>query len=150
LKKDKKKLWGIPKGGGKKYENILETSIREFKEETGIEPKGPYIELGKVIHSSGKIVYAFAFEGEYDGKLNCTSFAKVRTNTGEMIEIPEVDEGEMFTKEESKQCINPAQFEFIERLELIFKERSKISDKSISERNISSIDNNVDNNVNNK
>ena len=112
--------WSIPKGEIKEDENYMNTSIREFKEETGIIPIEPFIELGNVKQKAGKTVYAWAFKGNFDGNLNCTSFVDiVNKKTGKTKTIPEVDKGGMFTKEEIKQYINPAQYEFIERLENI-------------------------------
>lgn len=111
--------WTIPKGEFEEGEEIIETAKREMLEETGIEVKEPIIELGWIKQKSGKIVYAWAFEGEYSGVLNCTSTVEIEypPKSGKIINIPEVDKGGMFTKEEAKKLINPAQFEFIEKLE---------------------------------
>jgi predicted NUDIX family NTP pyrophosphohydrolase len=58
--------WTIPKGGINPGEEPLQTAIREFTEETGFAPEGPYRSLGKITQRSGKIVHAWAFEGNCD------------------------------------------------------------------------------------
>ena len=54
--------WGIPKGEVEERENLIEAAKREFNEETGITPEKEFIELGSIKYSSGKTVYAWAFE----------------------------------------------------------------------------------------
>ena len=110
--------WSIPKGEIEDGEKILEVAKREFIEETGIIPSEPYIELGYIKQKGGKTVYAWAFKGEYNGKLNCTSLVEMEwpRNSGKFIKFPEVDKGEMYTRENAKIYINQMQYELIERL----------------------------------
>src|SRR4051812_39715043 len=56
--------WTIPKGEINKGEDLLETAVREFSEEVGFEPHGPYIELGFITQKGGKIVHGWAFQGD--------------------------------------------------------------------------------------
>src|ERR1035437_5402037 len=46
--------WGIPKGGLKPGEDLLTAACREFQEETGIKPKGPYRALGSIMQEIGR------------------------------------------------------------------------------------------------
>jgi predicted NUDIX family NTP pyrophosphohydrolase len=115
----RKQVWGIPKGLIDEGEDAFTTAVREFKEETGIEPKEPYLDLGSVKQKSGKTVYAWAFEGKFDGKINCTSMVTLTNKQGKEYTIPEVDKGDMFTREEAKSIIISAQIELIERLEAL-------------------------------
>jgi predicted NUDIX family NTP pyrophosphohydrolase len=111
--------WSLPKGEfDPKTEDKLKCAIREFKEETGIEPIPPFIDLGSIKQKSGKVVYGWAFQGDYDGKFNCTSFVDIEwpPKSGKKITIPEVDKAGMFSLKETKKLINSAQYEFIERL----------------------------------
>jgi predicted NUDIX family NTP pyrophosphohydrolase len=110
--------WTIPKGLVDENEDVLAAARREFLEETGIEPRGPFRELGTVRQKAGKLIHAWAWEGDADPAL-------VRSNTftmeyprgsGRMIEVPEVDRCEWFSLAMARQKINPAQAEFLDRL----------------------------------
>lgn len=115
--------WGIPKGEVEEGEDMLETAIRELWEEVGIHAKGPFIPLGEIKQKSGKIVHCWAFEGDFSGIFMHQDFIEIEypPKSGKKIKIPEVDKAEMFTKQEAKEKINPAQFDFIERLEKILE-----------------------------
>src|SRR6187200_184772 len=58
--------WTIPKGLIEEDEERLKAAEREFAEETSIKPRGPYVELGSIRQKAGKIVHAWAFEGDAD------------------------------------------------------------------------------------
>src|SRR5207249_10192 len=58
--------WSIPKGETGPGEEPVAAAVREFKEETGIQPAGELIELGSVKQRGGKIVHAWAFAGDWD------------------------------------------------------------------------------------
>ena len=110
--------WTIPKGGIHPGEDPLDTAVREFMEETGFEPSGPYLPLGRIVQRSGKIVHAWAFEGDCDpSRLNSL---KTQTEwpprSGHVIEIPEIDRVAFFSIDDGKRVINVAQAELLERL----------------------------------
>ena len=111
--------WSIPKGEFLDGDDKLECAKREFLEETGITPEGPFIEIGSIRQKGGKTVYAWAFKGDFSGNLNCTSFVEIEwpRNSGKFINIPEVDKGGLFIKEDAKKFMNEMQYDFIERLE---------------------------------
>ncbi len=117
-KKDKG-YWSIPKGLIEEGEDIFETALREFKEETGfsIEPKNP-ISLSPVRLKSGKIVHAFAIEGDCDPeKLSSNTFRmEWPPKSGKIREFPEIDRGEWFSLEEAKRKINIGQVSLLEEL----------------------------------
>jgi predicted NUDIX family NTP pyrophosphohydrolase len=111
--------WSIPKGEFSDEEKGLDAAIREFKEETGSKISGYFIELSPVKLKSGKIVYAWALEGDIDAKaVKCETYINVEwpPRSGKIISIPEVDRGEWLYAEEAKQKINPAQAELIDEL----------------------------------
>src|SRR5436190_10611493 len=56
--------WTIPKGQPDDGEDLLETAQREFFEETGHRPIGPFIKLGTIQQKGGKIVHAWACTGD--------------------------------------------------------------------------------------
>lgn len=50
--------WTIPKGVPEAGEELLAAAIREFREETGLHPHAPFLELGSVRQKGGKRVFA--------------------------------------------------------------------------------------------
>jgi predicted NUDIX family NTP pyrophosphohydrolase len=111
--------WTIPKGLSEESEDLLAAACREFQEETGVSPQGPFIPLGSVRQKAGKVVHAWAWEGDADP-------ARVSSNTmqtewprgsGRWLTFPEVDRCAWFSPEIAREKINPAQAEFIDRLE---------------------------------
>jgi predicted NUDIX family NTP pyrophosphohydrolase len=110
--------WSIPKGGILPGEDPLEGAIREFTEETGFPPTEPYIPLGSITQRSGKIVHAWAFEGDCEP----AQLTSIKTQTewpprsGRMIDIPELDRIEFFGIAEARRAINVAQAELLDRL----------------------------------
>src|SRR5436190_21364280 len=61
--------WTIPKGEPDGDEPLLDVAKREFEEETGIQPHGPYHELGSIQQKGGKWVHAWGFEGDCAGPI---------------------------------------------------------------------------------
>lgn len=121
--------WSIPKGESDENEDLLETAKREFEEEIGENPpknNTAYIDLGEIRQKTGKIVHAWAFEGDWKGPLRCQSFFELEwpPRSGKKIEVPEVDKAEFFNIEEAKAKIISAQAELIERLEIILNAKA--------------------------
>src|SRR5665213_555980 len=58
--------WSIPKGECGDGEEPLAAAKREFAEETGLTPSGDFIPLGEVRQTGGKVVLAWAVEGDFD------------------------------------------------------------------------------------
>src|SRR5205809_6693648 len=58
--------WSIPKGEVDEGEDLLATAKREFKEETGFDVAGDFVALAPIKQKAGKIVHAWAIEGEID------------------------------------------------------------------------------------
>ena len=111
--------WTIPKGAADDGEDLLAAARREFAEETGSQLDGPFRSLGSVRQRAGKLVHAWAVEGDLDPALavsNTTSSEWPR-GSGRRITYPEVDRCEWFTPEAARSRINPAQAELIDRLE---------------------------------
>ncbi|WP_343638303.1 NUDIX domain-containing protein [Chryseobacterium sp.] len=115
--------WSIPKGEILPDEDPLVRALTEFKEETGTTAEGQFIELSPIRQKGGKIVYAWALEGDIDtSDLYSNSFPlEWPPKSGKIIEIPEVDQWEWFASEEAQKRINPAQKDFITELESILK-----------------------------
>lgn len=112
-------FWSIPKGLVEAGEDLLQAAIREFNEETGIVPAGPYLELGAIRQKGGKEVHAWAFRGQ--GKIQPEWKSNTFTlewppKSGKKMEFPEADKAQYFTVQEARIKINAAQSAFIDRL----------------------------------
>ncbi len=110
--------WSLPKGEYAEGEEPLLAARREFEEETGIRADGEFLLLGEVKQPSGKVVKAWAVEGDLDP-------AQVRSNlfsmewppkSGKTQEFPEVDRGEWFPIREATTKILKGQIGFLDRL----------------------------------
>lgn len=111
--------WSIPKGEIDTQENAFDAAVREFKEETGTDVSGDFIELTLIKQKSGKKVYAWAVEGELNSSaFACKTFIKVEwpPKSGRVTIFPEVDKGEWFNTDAAKQKINPSQANLIDEL----------------------------------
>ena len=110
--------WTIPKGELEPGEEALAAAIREFQEELGIEANGKFIELTPVTQKAGKVVRAWAFEGDCDlNQLKSNTFSmEWPPRSGKFAEFPEVDRAEFFSYETAKQKINPAQAALLEQV----------------------------------
>jgi predicted NUDIX family NTP pyrophosphohydrolase len=111
--------WSIPKGEYEADENPLAAARREFAEELGVAPPdGPLEDLGEVRQKGGKLVHAWALEGDLDvGEISSNTFElEWPPQSGSKIEVPEVDRAEWFALEDARAKINPAQAELLDRL----------------------------------
>lgn len=112
--------WTIPKGEVAEGEELLDRAKMEFREELGIEPAATdWIELGTVKQKGGKIVHAWAFEGNLpeDFAIVSNTFSiEWPPRSGRTQEFPEIDRAEFFPIELAKEKINEAQTEFLQRL----------------------------------
>ena len=117
-KKDKG-AWSISKGEYADGEQPLDAAKREFEEETGFSTQGEFLELGQVQQSGGKVVSAWAFEGDCDpAKLVSNRFSmEWPPRSGRMIEFPEVDRGGWFAIHDAKEQILKSQAPFLDRLQ---------------------------------
>jgi predicted NUDIX family NTP pyrophosphohydrolase len=111
--------WSIPKGEHESDEDGRATALREFAEETGtaLEP-AELLDLGSVKQRAGKVVEAWAAEGDLDASsISSNSFTmQWPPRSGRMQEFPEVDRAAWFSLEEARRRINPAQAAFLDRL----------------------------------
>jgi predicted NUDIX family NTP pyrophosphohydrolase len=111
--------WSIPKGEYDPEEDPLDAAWREFKEETNCETAGDPLSLGSLKQPSGKIVQAWALEGDCDA-------AAIRSNTftlewppksGRNQEFPEVDKAAWFSLKAARSKILQGQVGFLDELE---------------------------------
>lgn len=119
--------WSVPKGELDENENVLDAAVREMEEETGFKAIGPYIELKPVKQRSGKIIYAFATQSDFNPKnlKSNTCFVEWPPRTNKRMEIPEVDRAEWFYIKEAKEKIVKGQVPIL--LELAQKLENNLS-----------------------
>lgn len=120
--------WSIPKGEIEAGEDLLCAAQREFEEETGIKPSGPFVALASIQQKGGKIVRAWAFEGDCDP-------ATIKSNTftmewpphsGQQGEFAEIDRAEFFDLETAKQKIKAAQWGLVTELETLLRNGGRL------------------------
>ena len=113
--------WSIPKGEHDADEDPLAAARREFAEETGIAPAGEAVALAPIRQKGGKVVRAFALEGDCDP-------SAVRSNTfvmewpprsGRQQEFPEIDRAAWWSIEEAKRKLHSGQVGLVEELETL-------------------------------
>ncbi|WP_228377367.1 NUDIX hydrolase [Chryseobacterium indologenes] len=114
--------WSIPKGEILPDEDPLSRALIEFEEETGTTITGEFIKLTPIKQKGGKIVYAWAVEGNIDPSILYSNTFPLEwpPKSGKTIDVPEVDQWEWFTAEEALKKINSAQAAFITETESLF------------------------------
>lgn len=112
----RKDVWTVPKGEYDDSEEPLVAAYREFAEEVGHPvPEGPALDLGEIQQKGGKLVVAWAVEGDLDP-------ATAVSNTFTMVwqgreqEFPEIDRVAWFDLPTARRKINERQVPFLDRL----------------------------------
>jgi predicted NUDIX family NTP pyrophosphohydrolase len=115
--------WSIPKGEYADDEEPFSVAKREFTEETGYEADGEFIPLKPIKQPSGKIISAWAVEGDCDASgVKSNSFTmEWPPRSGRQAEFPEVDRADWFSIDIAKQKILKGQIGFLEELCEILK-----------------------------
>jgi predicted NUDIX family NTP pyrophosphohydrolase len=110
--------WSIPKGELDEGEDPLAAAQREFSEETGCRPSGEFLPLTPVTQKNGKIVLAWAVEGNCDAEhIRSNNFTmEWPPRSGRMQKFPEVDRAGWFPSEDAKRKINAAQAALVDEL----------------------------------
>jgi len=109
--------WSIPKGEIEENENIKQAAIREFQEETGQKiPAENLIPLNPIKQKGGKIVYAFAVEGELNPENIQSNYFEMEwpPKSGKIQKFPEIDKAGWFDYQTAQEKIIPEQFHLIE------------------------------------
>lgn len=110
--------WTVPKGEYEPDEEPLAAARREFQEETGFLAQGKFLELGSIRQKSGKVVVAWAFEGDCDPAQLISNTCEIEwpPKSGLRKEIPEVDRGGWFSLQEARERIRAEQADLLLRL----------------------------------
>jgi len=111
--------WSIPKGEYAEGEDPLAAALREFEEETGFTAPAHAIALGELKQAGGKVVTAWAAEGDCDPERLVSNRCEIEwpPRSGRKMEIPEVDRGAWFAMDEARKRILASQEPFLERLQ---------------------------------
>ena len=96
-------VWSIPKGLIDKGEDPLAAARREFFEETGVRPEGNPVALGEFRQAGGKVVLAFAVEGDFDLAVFRSNSFRMEwpPKSGRTTEFPEADRAGWFRPEDA-------------------------------------------------
>ena len=115
--------WSLPKGLVNPGEDELLAAIREFEEETGFPAEGEFRALPPLRQPSGKVILAWAFEGDCDAERMKSNLFTMEwpPRSGKMVEFPEADRAGWFDLESAKAKIIKGQRGFIEEFERIMK-----------------------------
>jgi predicted NUDIX family NTP pyrophosphohydrolase len=113
--------WSIPKGEIEPREDMIETAIREVKEEIGIriDPRAKFIPLGSIRQKGGKIVHAWALERDevaFDPAKTQTFKMEWPLHSGRFEAYPEIDRAGYFSWPEAIEKIKSTQVPLLERL----------------------------------
>lgn len=108
--------WTIPKGEYEEPEEPLEAARREFHEETGFLSQEPFMALGTFVQASGKLLTAYAFEGDCEAEQLISNSCEIEWPAGSSrrLEIPEIDRGQWCSVDEAYRLIRPRQVPFLE------------------------------------
>jgi len=111
-------VWSIPKGEYGENESPLTAAKRELAEETGLKPLGEFLPLGEIRQAGGKVVTAWAVEGNFDAAtMHSNTFSMPwPPGSGKLQQFPEIDRAEWFSLEVARDKIIKGQVELLERL----------------------------------
>jgi predicted NUDIX family NTP pyrophosphohydrolase len=115
--------WSVPKGEVDPGEDERACALRELEEETGgafpDAPPDVLLPLGEVRQKSGKVVVAWALEGDLDADaIACSTMVELEwpPRSGRTQAFPEVDRAGWFELDAARAKLNPAQAPFLDRL----------------------------------
>lgn len=111
--------WSIPKGEYTDSEEPLIAAQREFAEETGWAATPPFHALGSIKQRGGKVVAAWAFEGDGDPATVVSNTFEMQwpPRSGTMQTFPEVDRAGWFTPAQARTKLIESQLGFVDALE---------------------------------
>jgi predicted NUDIX family NTP pyrophosphohydrolase len=122
--------WTIPKGEpDDPDDDLLAVARREFAEETGkpapLDPSADDpIPLGTIVQKGGKVVHAWAIEGDVDPEAarSNTFVMEWPPRSGQQQEFAEIDRVAWFEPDEARRRLKPTQVPFVDRLAAILDE----------------------------
>ena len=111
--------WMIPKGMVETGEMPAEAALREFAEETGTRLTAVPFRLATVKQAGGKIVEAFAVEGDLDpAAIQSIDFEmEWPPRSGKLEQFPEAEEARWMSLDEARKMMLPSQLPLLVALE---------------------------------
>ena len=112
-------VWTIPKGLVEPGEDLVAAARREFTEETNLTAEGALVALAPVNQKSGKVVHAFAIEGDFElsGFASNTFEVEWPPKSGRRQNFPEIDRIAYFALPAAKTKIIAYQLPLLLELE---------------------------------
>jgi len=116
--------WMIPKGAVEAGESAAEAALREFAEETGTELSAVPFALARVRQAGGKVVEAFAVEGDLDASAVQSNEFELEwpPRSGQLRRFPEVVEARWMSLAEAREMMLPSQLPLLDALEAKLEE----------------------------
>lgn len=117
--------WSIPKGEYLDGEDPARAAVREFTEELGRPPPdGEDLPLGEVRQAGGKLVVAWAREGDFDATTAQSNTFELEwpRGSGRLQEFPEVDRVGWFSLDEAADKLLAGQRPLLEALRVSLTE----------------------------
>jgi predicted NUDIX family NTP pyrophosphohydrolase len=113
--------WTIPKGECAPNEDLLACARREFEEETGFVPTGPFTPLVAIKQPGGKIVHTWSSQGDWDpAMLRSDTFTmEWLPGSGQQREFPEIDRAAWYRLDEARKRILKSQGRLLDELERV-------------------------------
>ena len=115
--------WMIPKGRVEAGEQPVEAALREFEEETGTRLSSVPFELAKVRQAGGKMVEAFAVEGDLDADAITSNEFELEwpPRSGRMEHFPECEQARWMSLAQARELMLPSQLPLLDALEAKLK-----------------------------
>ncbi|MGC9960288.1 MAG: NUDIX domain-containing protein [Acidimicrobiales bacterium] len=120
--------WTIPKGEYEPDEEALAAAYREFAEEMGSPaPGGERIDLGAITQKGGKVVRAWAVEGDLDISTVVSNEFEIEwpPRSGRRASFPEIARAEWVSPDAARRKLKPTQIPFVDRLEAALAEAGR-------------------------
>jgi predicted NUDIX family NTP pyrophosphohydrolase len=124
--------WSLPKGEFAATEDALAAARRELAEELGPSVAGAagsgsdaFVALGDVRQKGGKVVTAFALQGDFDVSQLASNTFEIEwpPKSGKRQAFPEADRAAWFTLDEAREKIISGQLELLARADKLLSNR---------------------------
>jgi predicted NUDIX family NTP pyrophosphohydrolase len=110
--------WSIPKGLYEAADDPLAAARREFEEETGCAPPADAMELGSFKQPGGKVIMAWAAEGDFDLRFFRSNLFSMEwpPKSGKLGEFPEADRAAWFAPADALRKVTKGQVPIVQAL----------------------------------